>query len=305
MIEARIRTKISDEELELKKGMILKPDDINLMITGPARVLKPDGQPLCVYLPGAISSDLKDLTWEILHSFKERYTDNRGLASGTPRMETGQRPDGTEARSRAMEVSSSIVGSFEASGPKQFCRLTAWTGRENEQWQTLWPLFQYIGQQFKEHVPDRYANQLQAAAETSPEWVIPGTVFTTITINNTYPTGVHQDKGDLDSGFSTLAVFRNGEYEGGWICFPEYRVGVDMKDGDLLLMDAHAWHGNTRMLPEPKRNWRGYLQEDPGYERISVVSYFRTRMIHCGNAADEAERARINAENRSAALLGE
>lgn len=201
MIEMRLRNKISDEELEQKIGGILEPSDVNVMLIGPTRVLMPDGRPLCVYLPKAIPDELRELTWEILHSFKGKYTDNRGLASGTPRMATVQREEGEPpARSRALNVASSIVGSFEATGPKQYCRLTAWTGRENEQWRTLWPLFQFIGQRFAETVPDRYANQAKAASETSPEWVIPGTVFTTITINNTYPTGVHQDKGDLDEG---------------------------------------------------------------------------------------------------------
>jgi hypothetical protein len=78
-----------------------------------------------------------------------------------------------------------------------------------------------------------------------------------------------------------------------------------MQDGDLLLMDAHAWHGNTRFDPEPKRLVNGQLDGDPGFERISVVSYFRAKMTECGSAADEAERALIYAENRNSALVGE
>jgi hypothetical protein len=121
--------------------------------------------------------------------------------------------------------------------------------------------------------------------KTHPEWVVPGTPFTTITVNNTYPTGVHTDKGDLEQGFSNLTVLRRGRYSGGVFLFPEYRIGVDMGDGDLLLMDAHEYHGNTAL----------HL-ESPDAERISVVAYFRTRMVECGTAAEEADRALAHAD---------
>jgi hypothetical protein len=78
-----------------------------------------------------------------------------------------------------------------------------------------------------------------------------------------------------------------------------------MQDGDVLLMDAHEWHGNTVFDPDPPRNEHGRLLENPGFERISLVSYFRTNMVKCGTAQDEAERAQVLADNRNAALVGE
>lgn len=299
MIEVRVRNRVSPEEMEAKVGKILLPDDVNIMLTGPTRVLTPEGAPLAVYLPGAISEELREASFPTLHSLKNSYTSNRGLASGSERIK------GASQRTYAKAVDSAIIGSFDAKGPKQYCRLTAWTGREMDAWTGLWPLLGRIASLLEEHVPARYAAQAREAARTSPDWVIPGTPFTTVTVNNTYATGVHKDKGDLDAGFSTLAVFRNGEFNGGCLCFPEYRVGVDMQDRDVLLMDAHAWHGNTAFDPDPKRLPGGQLDGDPGFERISVVSYFRTNMVDCGTAEDEAARALAYAENRSAALLGE
>lgn len=299
MIEVRVRSKISDEELEQKVGKCLLTSDVNVLLTGPTRVLMPDGRPLCVYLPGAISSELRADAYPILHTLKNSYTSNRGLASGSERFK------GASQRTYAKAVDSAIVGSFDAMGPKQYCRLTAWTGKETEAWRGLWPFLERIAELLAEHVPARHAAQAREAARTAPEWVIPGTPFTTVTVNNTYTTGVHQDKGDLDEGFSTLAVLRDGEFSGGWLCFPEYRVAVDMQDRDVLLMDAHAWHGNTLFDPAPERDLNGRLVGDPGFERISVVSYFRTAMTKCGSAEDEAARARAYAENRNAALVGE
>jgi hypothetical protein len=189
---------------------------------------------------------------------------------------------------------SSILGSFDPAGAQQYCRLTSFTARQSGEWRKLFPLFQAIAHQFAEHVPDRHRNQLRYAMETEEEWLIPDTPFTTITINNTYPTGVHTDKGDLDEGFSCLASARRGDWKGGKLVFPEWRVAVDMQDGDLLLMDAHQFHGNTAIrcscddkqdlitLGEPCKNC--------GAERISVVCYYRTKMRECGTLNEEESK---------------
>lgn len=298
-VDVRLRTRISEEEMEAKVGKILTDDDYNLLPTRDCVVRKPNGQPLLVYRPGLIPPELRESTWPILHELKDEYTTNRGLASGTPRLQ------GPGTRSYAMGVASALVGAFEPAGPKRYCRLTAWTGRETAKFKILWPLLQFIGAQLQRDVPDRWQAQMEAVARTHPDWIIPGTPFTTVTVNNTYPTGVHKDAGDLDEGFSTLAVLRRGTYQGGILVFPEYRVAVDMRDGDLLLMDAHSWHGNTDFDPPVKRNPNGRILEDPGFERISVVSYFRTKMPECGSAADEADRQRILGEQRAAAAIGE
>jgi Oxygenase domain of the 2OGFeDO superfamily len=299
VIEFRMRSKVAPEELELKKGKRLTEADFNILLTRTCRVLKPDGRPLCVYLPGAIKGDLRDRSYEILHSLKGSYTSNRGYASG------GTRVQAKGKRTYSMLIDSAIAGAFDRQGPKQYCRLTAWSGREVEKWRGLWPLLELIADAMREHVPERFAAQLEQAKQTQPEWVIKGTPFTTLTINNTYSTAVHTDKGDLDEGFSTLAVFRKGDFKGGHLVFPEYRLAADMQDGDLLLMDAHDWHGNTNFDPLPERDIHGKLVDDPGFERISLVSYFRTAMTECGTAEDEEERARIYAENRNRALVGD
>lgn len=299
MTELRLRSKITEEELNAKLGKQLLPSDIDVLMVGETRLLKPDGSVLCVYLPKAISPELRAQAYPILHSLRNSYTTNRGMASGSERIM------GASARSYARSVDSAIAGSFEASGPKQYCRLTAWTGKETEQWKGLWPLLERIAELLRQHVPDRYAAQAKVASSTAPEWVIPGTPFTTVTINNTYATGVHQDKGDLDAGFSNVMCFRSGSFKGGNLVFPEYRVGVDLQDRDLLLMDAHSWHGNTEFDPVPKRQADGKLIGDPGFERISVVAYYRTKMATCGSAATEGERAAVYAENRNLAGVGE
>ena len=297
--EVRIRTKIPAEELEEKIGKVLTPADFNLVPTNDVIIRKPDGKVLLIYRPGIIPEELREQTWPILHELKSETTTNRGLASGTPRVQ------GPGSRSYAKAVPSALVGAFEAQGPKRYCRLTAWTGRETEKFQILWPLLRFIGSRMEADAPDRWAAQMNEVRNTHPDWVIPDTPFTTVTVNNTYPTGVHQDAGDLDSGISTLAVLRRGTFNGGVLVFPEYRVGVNMQDGDLLLMDAHEWHGNTDFDPPVKRSMTGKLEEDPGFERISVVSYFRTKLTSCSSLDSENEKRLMYGEQRAAAAVGE
>ena len=332
--EFRLRSKVAPDYLEGMKGRIVTDDEYDTLITGPARVLKPDGKPLAVYLPGALETGLLDAVYPTLHSLKALQTDNRRLASGSQVVKDGN-------RERSKLVASGIIGAFDASPRFQYCRLTAWTGSEWDKYRDLFPMFEAIGRHFQEHVPDRYEVQKRMIDRTHPDWHIGDTPFTTITVNNTYPTGVHTDAGDLEEGFSTLAVLRRGSYTGGKLVFPEYRVAVDMQHGDVLLMDAHEWHGNTAlviqdpgcvMCGQPAKKWldvktrhmfrremKPFCQSCAnldivketvdatglGYEpveqaeRISVVSYFRTKMADCGSSEEEAAKAAANAEGKS------
>lgn len=292
MISARLRTRVRPEELEPKVGKILGPEDYNLLITGPAKLIMPSGRPLCVYLPGVLAPELdKPGIYEILHGLRQFVTDNRGAASGSKRIHVtyGPNRNGEPRRTRARRVPSTIIGAIDPSHAHPYCRLTAWTGRNLPEWQALQPLLQVVATRLQQYVPDRFEAQMQAASASNPAWVVPGTPFSTVTVNNTWPTGTHTDSGDLDAGFSTIAVLRRGEYTGGHLVFPEYRVAVDMHHGDLLMMDAHQWHANTALVCACGTQPNGSCKVC-GAERISVVSYFRTEVAHCGSPAEEIRK---------------
>jgi hypothetical protein len=274
VIQARLRSRISATELAAKVGKILGDEDFNMLLTGPATLLKPNGHPLVIYLPGVLRTEADmPSVYNTLHSLKGIKTENRGAASGSRRVASG-----SGNKSRALPVPSSIIGAFDNSGHHKYCRLTAWTGANLPYWEELHPFLQAIARQFEHHLPDRYAVQMTEVRATYPEWVVPGTPFTTVTVNNTYPTGVHQDAGDLETGFSTLACLRKGTYTGGNLVFPKYRVALDMRHGDLALIDAHEHHGNTAIVCACGTRRNG-LCDTCGAERISVVSYFRKNMV--------------------------
>jgi hypothetical protein len=285
MISVRIRSRISPDELALKTGKVIGDDAYNLLLTGPCRVFRPDGALLCVYLPGAMRDVLTPEQYEVLHALRTVTTDNRGQAGASRRVQVG-----AQKRSYSKNIASSLIGSIDPGGTFKFCRLTAWTGRHLPEWEVLRPVLQAVADQMRAYVPDRYAAQMEEVGRTHPDWVVPGTPFTTVTVNNTYPTGVHTDKGDLDKGFSTIFCLRRGSYTGGRFVFPEYRVAVDLQDGDLILMDAHQWHGNTAITCACGDRRTSFCAAC-GAERISVVSYMRTAMVRCGSEAEETRKA--------------
>lgn len=298
LVDIRLRSRISDTELENKLGKILGPADWNLLLTGPTYVRKPDGKPLCVYLPGAMAQLATDDVYRILHSMRTMRTDNRGDASGTVRLRKGE-----QRRTRTVPVASAVAGAMDPGGTQRYCRLTAWTGKHMPEWTELQPFLKGIAQQLATHVPDRYRAQADLAARTPGEWVVPGTPFTTITVNNTYPTGVHTDKGDLDEGFSTIACLRRGPWTGGELVFPRYRVAVSLKDTDLILMDAHEHHGNAAIVCQCGTKLAG-MCTTCGAERISVVAYYRTAMATCGTADLEEQKAETMRARRAAMKAG-
>lgn len=281
----------SEAYCEAIAGKIPDEQCYDTVLTDDARVLLGDGRLLCVYRRGAIPQELRDTSYVTLHSLKGITTGNRGLAGGVP---VPQRGSAAERGMIPPRVSSVILGSFDRTVPQPYCRLTAWTGREWDQWEGLFPYFEAMGEVFQQEVPERYQVQMNHIRQTHEDWRIGHTPFTTITVNNTYPTGIHTDKGDLDAGFSCLSVIRRGEYTGGLLVFPKWRVAVDMQDGDQILMDAHQWHGNTRIV-----------KETADAERISVVAYFRTEMVRCGSADTEFDRAAAHDEVRGKRLQPE
>lgn len=289
MIDFRMRSVISKEELDSKIGKIIGPADFNLLVTGSARVRRPDGSVAAVFVKGGLLDEMDEL-WPVLSAIRLK-TENRGAASGSLRVQRGN-----QTWSRARAILSGTLGAVDpgvskskVGGQLGVCRLTSWTGRHLEEWHSLRPMFLRINDLFREHVPERWEAQAAVARQTHPDWLIPGTVFTTVTINNTYSTGVHQDAGDLPEGFSTLAVGRRGAYRGGVLVLPRFRLAFDIQDGDLLLFDAHEWHGNTEMFCDHVEGpLAGPCPE--GCERVSLVTYFRTKVADCGSADEEFAR---------------
>lgn len=172
----------------------------------------------------------------------------------------------------AKSVYSGVAGWYDRYPRIPYGRATAYTEKNPELFALSYPFLQSLNRGFKELLPWRWNNQKRAADKLDPRFLVPETVFTTITVNKTFRTAAHRDAGDLDSGLSNLLVVGTGEYTGGYLVFPEYRIAVNVRPGDLLLVNNHEIiHGNTPIvLNNP---------DDESNERISLVCYFREKML--------------------------
>lgn len=173
----------------------------------------------------------------------------------------------------ANEVHSGIAGAFGRVPRMPWGRLAAYNARNPEKFEKAIPFLQTLNAGFAELLPQRHAAQKQFTDKLDPKFVIDGTVFTTLTINKTFRTAAHLDAGDYGPGFSNLLVLSNdGNYTGGYLILPEYRIAVNVRPGDLLLIANHtAIHGNTPIELGSETS-----------ERVSVVAYAREDLANLG-----------------------
>ena len=182
----------------------------------------------------------------------------------------------------ANSVFSGVAGWYDRYPRIPYGRATAYTAKQPEKFAQAYPFLKSLSDGFKELLPWRFNNQMQAANKLDPRFVVPNTPFTTITVNKTFRTAAHYDAGDLNEGLSNLLTLSNdGKYTGGYLIAPEYRVAINVRPGDLLLINNHeVMHGNTPIVCEE------------GSERISLVCYFREKMLELGSK--EYEDCRFN-----------
>jgi hypothetical protein len=190
-------------------------------------------------------------------------------------------------------VNSGIAGWFDRYPRIPYGRATSYTANSFDKFKMSYPFLQHLAKGFKDLLPWRYNNQMEAASKVDPAFLVPGTPFTTITVNKTFRTAAHYDAGDLNTGLSNLLTLSNdGNYTGGYLIAPEYRVAVNVRPGDLLLINNHeVMHGNTP------------IECAEGSERVSLVVYFREKMLELGSKQyedcryDYVESRRLNPEH--------
>jgi hypothetical protein len=126
---------------------------------------------------------------------------------------------------------------------------------------------------YRLYAPQHYQRQ-QEIASAYPDFLIPGTIFTTGTINSTVRTKLHTDANNLAGGLGVYCALVGGDLGGGTLITPQYRVGVDFRSQDVLLCDSHVLHGNSPMtsLGQP-------------YSRLAVIAYFSETVKRCREQA--------------------
>jgi hypothetical protein len=156
--------------------------------------------------------------------------------------------------SRTVQVPAEVVAKYHKRGARadflgfkeaeprfQYCRQTAWSRKHPEVLRAAMPLIRAADCMMKIEFPSQWESQHDHVS-TAPDFRIGDTAFSTLTVNKNLATTYHRDEGDYANGFGVMLSL--GEFEGGYLCFPEYGVAVDYRPGDVILADVHSIHGN-------------------------------------------------------------
>lgn len=284
--QIHLKWQLPKEQWNSLLGVKLAEDSAyDFLVEEDADVYTPEGEILFQFRKKIIPANLASQAFDVLKEIKT-VTRNRGVAAGNIYKKVPWvRKDGSLSNTiqvpKGGEAISNIIGYFDRYARTPYCRQTAFNANQPEGWAKVLPFLQATDLCYKIINPERYAKQMETVDKTSKDFVIPGTSYTTITVNQNFQTAVHTDKGDLKDGLSNILVLRAGEFQGGNLVFPHYRAAVRLDTCDLLLFDSHHLHGNTPIF--------GKIG---AYTRVSLVLYYREHMTECGTAEEELERAK-------------
>ncbi len=188
-------------------------------------------------------------------------TRSRGMAAGISKKNKAINPNGGFGAGNM--VNSSIVGYTEANGFYN-CRQTMLYKKHKEFFDSdTMKILNYITKFYEEYAPDEYKKQKNFVDSINQNMRLGDSVFTTITVNVDFRTCTHTDKGDYHCGLGNLLVFDYNVYNGGELLLPEYEIGFNIQEGDILLFDSHEIHCNNEIR---------------GKGRISLVCYAREKI---------------------------
>ncbi len=273
---------VSENSLELDwSGKWIREEDYETLITEDCDIVKPDGSPLISFRKNPCSPFALSAAFNTLKKVR-MITNNRGIASGSKTYKK-IKLDGTISRTTVAEekVQSGVIGFFDRGPRFPYCRACAWNLQNPQDFAKVIPVLKECSNIFEKSLPIRHKMQKEFIDKTSPDFVIQGTVYTTVTYNRNFRTACHKDAGDLEEGFSNMLVMAEGKWTGGVLVLPNYKIGVKLEHGDFIMFDAHEFHGNTPIV-----------QMSKNYSRISLVMYYRTNMIHCLSSIEELKRAK-------------
>lgn len=284
----QLKAHLTVEECKVLVGKKMSDEHYDLVIDDSTRLEDEQGNLLGVFVKKAITTKAAAKTYKGLLKFNTA-SNNRGTSTDGDKVGYRLRADGSRSKIRVSLdpklAINGIIGYFDRSVRFPYCRQSAFTEKNPKEFAMCMDYFREASEVFRQVAPDAWARQKAIYDETSPDYKIKDTVFTTVTVNKNYQTACHLDAGDLKEGMSCLGVIRRGTLEGGLFVLPRYRVAIKLDTYDLAIINPHEFHGNTPIK-----------KITAGAERLSLVLYYRTMMANCGSACEELERAKNRKE---------
>jgi len=193
-------------------------------------------------------------------------------------------------------VLSTPIGYFEklnSLGLEKPCRLTFYTTQALQEYEAGKEFIYEVDRWYKKLRPVEYKIQ-KDRADLKPNFKIDHTAFSTITLNRNFRTALHQDQGDFGH-IACLAVNEYGKYSGGLFTIPGYAIGINLREGDILVANVGNFHSNTEIFTTPEQDEYnetipdifkananiGIVGAYEKYARISYVCYLREKLIDC------------------------
>lgn len=244
-----------DEKAFVKRSA--QESDASILVTEPTRILV-DGKTEIVY--DVFRGNLDDIRWAFL----------------TTKYHTGKRTLGL--------LSTSRIFGFRPRNARRnlFCSTTSMASELPRQHQIMLDYGKLIGEQYAEACPEDFSRQMLLVKNAvRPEWMIPGTPFTSGIMNHNNPLKYHYDTGNFEDVKSCMIVLRKN-VEGGRLVVPGLDVRFDLCDGALIYFDGQSHlHGVSPIQRITKDAYR-----------YSGVFYSLQQMTHCLAPDEEIKAAR-------------
>ena len=212
-------------------------------------IYRPGGALLAVLLKNVIPESLRNRGFELLKAVNGDPNNRPGIIGEKAGQQGVRATDGKlSPRMRVSDVvikkyggKADMLGYYRYRNPAE-CDITNWTRRNPELYKAVRPFIRTVDQIYNAFLPKQHAQQMEYVKTIAEKWRIPGTAFTTLYVLKNAPTATHVDDFDYPDGFGCMASL--GDFRGGWLCFPRFRLAIDYQPGDLVLADVHQVHAN-------------------------------------------------------------
>jgi hypothetical protein len=212
------------------------------------RLVMLDGNIVAMFLRNVIPPAFHELAFASCWKYAKDRPSNRSTAVGTRSLQR-VRTDGSLAERRGVPkrvlkllkqwgTASGVLGFV--GGTRDISRLTE---RHPEMLNRNRRLVELVDDIYRDKLPMPYARQW-SVIEGVPTRQLWDTVFSSIYLARNFQTAYHRD-GNL-KGVMT-ALMATGNFRGGELVLPRWKIAIALRPGDLLLFDAEQLHGNLEM----------------------------------------------------------
>jgi len=243
------------------KGAFVQEDNLDqiIRVAQDTVITRPSGIPIAWIITNAFPDDsMRDILYRITDSSVMRANcagridhmemKRKGLVHGvdyklrTPNSYYTKMKNGEWSRiAKSNEINSVMIGAKRG----------RFTGRINisnpELWESLQGLTVQVENAFKKAAPGIYKKQ-RKFAETAIEPRFRKGMITTLSANRystdgTTAMSAHSDGKDVE--YTIMSCHRQGDYEGAYLAFPRWGIGIDLPDNSICIADSKSLHAVT------------------------------------------------------------